>query len=106
MVCFAGAAFLGQSATQRMTVIKLRDRSLWVHSPVALTEECEVELRRLGRVAHIVLPCTSPEHWYYGPNLIKAFPEALVTTHPSPCIVDPPIKGMIVVWFDVSFDGG
>eukprot|EP00242_Pyramimonas_sp_CCMP2087_P003735 CAMPEP_0198209786 /NCGR_PEP_ID=MMETSP1445-20131203/17729_1 /TAXON_ID=36898 /ORGANISM="Pyramimonas sp., Strain CCMP2087" /LENGTH=355 /DNA_ID=CAMNT_0043883665 /DNA_START=82 /DNA_END=1149 /DNA_ORIENTATION=+ len=78
-----GVAFLGQKAVARMTVVRLRDGSLWVHSPVALTEQCETELRRLGRVSHVVLPCTSPEHWYYGPKLIDAFPEAQVWSAPE-----------------------
>jgi len=66
-----------------MTVVRLRDGGLWVHSPLALTPECEEQLRRLGRVAHVVLPCTSPEHWYYGPRFVQAFPECAVWTVPE-----------------------
>jgi hypothetical protein len=74
---------------QRMTVVRLRGGGLWVHAPLALTAECQQQLRRLGPVAHVVLPCTSPEHWYYGPRFLDAFPDAqerisLPAPHASP----------------------
>ncbi|MBI3884334.1 MAG: DUF4336 domain-containing protein [Opitutae bacterium] len=40
----------------RMTVAKLPDGSLWVHSPVAYSEALAAELATLGPVAHIVAP--------------------------------------------------
>lgn len=36
-----------------------------------------------GRVAHIVLPSTSPEHWFFGPSLSKAFPDATLWAAPG-----------------------
>ena len=55
-----------------------------LHSPVAPTGELLAALARIGgRVAHIVLPNTSPEHWYYGPAMAAAFPEATLWLAPG-----------------------
>ena len=46
-----------------MTVIKLKTGGLWVHAPVAPTEECIALLAELDApVEHIVLPTTLFEH--------------------------------------------
>lgn len=48
----------------RMTVARLPDGSLLLVSPLAPTEELLRLLGSLGgRVSHIVLPSSSPEHW-------------------------------------------
>jgi hypothetical protein len=48
----------------RMTAARLPDGSLLLVSPVAPTAEMLAQLAGLGgRVAHIVLPSSSPEHW-------------------------------------------
>lgn len=47
----------------RMTVIRLKNGGLWVHSPVAPTEECIALLNELGGpVEYIVLPTFAYEH--------------------------------------------
>lgn len=47
----------------RMTVVRLRDGSLFVHAPVAPTEECLRLLRELDApVKYIVLPTSAVEH--------------------------------------------
>jgi hypothetical protein len=47
----------------RMTVVKLRDGSLFVHAPVAPTAECLSLLRGLGApVRYVVLPTSAVEH--------------------------------------------
>ncbi len=40
----------------RSAVLKLRDGSLWVHSPVELTPELKTALDAIGDVRHIVSP--------------------------------------------------
>ena len=41
-------------------------------------------LEGIGRpVGHIVLPNGSPEHWYYGPAMAAAFPNAMVWVSPG-----------------------
>ena len=47
---------LGMAIGHRMTVARLPDKSLWVHSPVAYTADLAAELDALGPVAHIVAP--------------------------------------------------
>ena len=68
----------------RMTAARLPDGSLLLVSPVAPTAELLGQLAGLGgRVSHIVLPSSSPEHWFYGPALSDAFPEATVWAVPG-----------------------
>lgn len=47
---------LGIAMGHRMTVARLGDGSLWVHSPVAYTSELAASLDALGPVGHIVAP--------------------------------------------------
>ncbi|GAQ80609.1 hypothetical protein KFL_000580030 [Klebsormidium nitens] len=64
-------------ARLRATVVQLEDGTLWVHSPVALTEECAELVTSLGgQVAHIVVPNTSPEHAWFSKGWADRFPDA------------------------------
>lgn len=65
-------------AGTRMTVIRLDDGSLWVHSPVRLTAGTAAELAELGPVAHIVIPNTFPEHGFFARQFTRAYPDARV----------------------------
>lgn len=47
---------LGMALGHRMTVARLADGSLWVHSPVAYRAELGEALARLGPIRHIVAP--------------------------------------------------
>jgi len=60
----------------RATVIRLSDGSLWVHSPVALSDELRAQLDALGPVRHLVAP--SLLHHLYVGMWREAYPEALV----------------------------
>jgi Domain of unknown function (DUF4336) len=44
------------SLTTRMTVVRLRDGSLWVHSPISPTRELIEELQKVGAVRYVVAP--------------------------------------------------
>ncbi|KAF8071318.1 rbm8a [Scenedesmus sp. PABB004] len=67
----------------RMTVIKLRSGELWVHAPVAPTQECVNLLRELGApVAHIVLPTFAYEHKVFVGPFSRRFPDAQVWVTP------------------------
>jgi hypothetical protein len=46
----------GMSIGGRMTVVKLADGGLWLHSPVKIDDDLTRELDTLGPVAHIVAP--------------------------------------------------
>ena len=65
----------------RMTVVRLPDRSLWLHSPIAPDERVVEALAPLGRVAHIVAPNTL--HYWHVPSWAAHFPEATVWLAPG-----------------------
>lgn len=67
-----------------MFVVRLSDGRLWLHTPIAPTEECLQLICSIpGEVAHIVLPNLSPEHWYYAPAFVREFPAASVWLCPG-----------------------
>lgn len=58
----------GMELGHRMTVVRLPDGSLWLHSPVAFSAELAAELAAIGPVSHVVAPnCvhdTYLEEWF------------------------------------------
>jgi len=48
--------FLGFPFSTRMTVIRLADATLWVHSPIKLTPVIERQLQQLGVVKYLIAP--------------------------------------------------
>lgn len=56
----------------RMVIVKLRDGSLWVHSPVSLDEETRRAVDALGCVKHVVSP--NYEHVKYAKEWKEAYP--------------------------------
>ena len=67
-------SFLGLQLGTRMTVVRLSDASLFVHSPVALDEALRREIDALGTVRHIVAP-NLYHHLHAGP-FAAAYPGA------------------------------
>ncbi|MFN3943309.1 MAG: DUF4336 domain-containing protein [Allosphingosinicella sp.] len=65
----------------RMTIVRLRGRDLWVHSPIAPRTELYSAVERLGRVACLVAP-NSLHHAYAGPWQDR-FPEARLFAVPD-----------------------
>jgi len=74
----------GLRINHRMTVVRLGDGSLWVHSPV----ECEDSIRRalgqVGVVCHLIAP--SCYHDLYWPAWFEHYPEAQF--HCAPGLTD------------------
>lgn len=66
--------FYGIPFGTRMTVARLADGSLWVHSPIALTPDIRAALDGLGPVGHVVTP-NKLHHLYLTP-FRDAYPEA------------------------------
>lgn len=58
----------------RMTIVRLQDGSLWIHSPVPFTEEYKQSLDALGEVRFIVAP--SCFHHMFVLPWKEAYPEA------------------------------
>lgn len=53
---YPGLPFLNFPFPTRMTVVRLRNGDLWLHSPTGYTPELAEALAGLGRVAHLVSP--------------------------------------------------
>ncbi len=70
----APLSVLGMALGHRMTVARLPDGGLWVHSPVAHSPALAAELARLGPVANIVAP--NAIHDTYLEGWFAAFPTA------------------------------
>ena len=65
---------LGMALGHRMTVARLSDGSLWLHSPVPFSPALADELKKLGPIGHVVAPNaihdTFLEEWF------AAYPQA------------------------------
>lgn len=68
--------FLGLRLTASMTVLRLGDGTLLVHSPLALGTELRAEVCALGQVAHLYAPNTFHHQWLG--EWSAAFPDARV----------------------------
>ncbi len=73
--------FYGLEVGTRMTVIRLADGSLLLHSPVALDAELRRELDALGRVRFSVAP--NRVHHLYAGKVAEAYPEARLWVGPG-----------------------
>lgn len=73
--------FLGAEIGTRMTVVRLDDGSLWIHSPVRFDPSIRVELEGLGPVNFIIAP-NRFHHLYVAPYG-EAFPKAKVLGAPG-----------------------
>ncbi|MBI0330039.1 DUF4336 domain-containing protein [Burkholderia plantarii] len=71
----------GLRVSSRMTVVRLRDASLWLHSPVPLSAEVVAQLRTLGEVRYIVAP--SKAHHLFVADCLKHFPDAALFGAPG-----------------------
>lgn len=77
----APVRFLGMELTATMTVLRLGDGSLLVHSPVMLTPERRAAVDALGPVAHLYSPNTY-HHLRIG-DWARAYPSAKVHAPPG-----------------------
>ena len=67
---------LGVTTNVRMTVVRMRDGALWVHDPIAPTEECVELLAKIGgEVKYCCLSTTQYEHKIFAPAFTRAFPK-------------------------------
>ncbi|GAB2299281.1 hypothetical protein Dimus_033352 [Dionaea muscipula] len=75
--------FSSVSTNIRMTVIRLKSGGLWVHAPIAPTEECIQYLKELGApVEYIVLPTFAYEHKIFVGPFSRKFPRAQIWVAP------------------------
>ncbi|MEY4514594.1 MAG: hypothetical protein RLZZ450_6716 [Pseudomonadota bacterium] len=69
-------SFLGLRLTATMTVLRIGDGTLLVHSPLPLTVERKTAVSKLGHVAHLYAPNTFHHQWMG--EWMGAFPAACV----------------------------
>jgi hypothetical protein len=72
---------LGVEFGARSTLVRLSDGSLWVHSPIQLSDELRRNVEELGPVRAIIAP--NKMHYAYLESWIKAYPEAAVFIAPD-----------------------
>ncbi|MFA9470668.1 MAG: DUF4336 domain-containing protein [Deltaproteobacteria bacterium] len=72
----APQSFFGLQLGTRMTVVRLQDGGLLVHSPIALSAGLKAEVGDIGPVRHIVAP--SQGHHLYAGEWQHAYPNALL----------------------------
>lgn len=65
----------------RMTVVRLSDNSLWVHSPCNLDDALKAELSGLGEVSYLVSP--NKLHHLFMLEWIKTYPTAKTYSSPG-----------------------
>jgi len=73
--------FFGLEVGTRMTVIRLRDRRLLLHSPLPLGDDLRRELDALGAVRYAVAP--NRVHHLYAGDVATAYPEARLWIGPG-----------------------
>jgi len=66
--------YLGIALTTRMTIVRLTDGTLMVHSPIRLTDELRSAAASAGRVRFIVAP--NRFHHLFVPDWQRAYPDA------------------------------
>lgn len=64
-----------------MTVVRLQDERLWIHSPVGLTQHLSKAIGALGRVVAVVAP--NKYHHLFLRDWIAAYPEAAIYAAPG-----------------------
>lgn len=75
------AKFWGVETGSRMTVVRLSEGGLFVHSPVALDEETRREIDALGEVRAVVAP--SLFHHLHVAGWLSRYPSAVVAACPG-----------------------
>ena len=73
--------FFGLEVGTRMSVVRLVNGDLWLHSPVGLTDGLRRELDRIGPVRHVV--CPNRMHHVFVEPYFSAYPSARVFAAPG-----------------------
>ena len=66
--------FYGVGFTTRMTVVRLQNGDIWVHSPTKISDSLKAEVEALGPVRHLIAP--NWIHYAYINEWKAAFPDA------------------------------
>jgi hypothetical protein len=71
----------GMALPVRMTVVRLANGDLWLHSPTRRTDDLQRQLEAHGPIRHLVAPDIA--HWSYLQEWQRHCPEALVWAAPG-----------------------
>jgi hypothetical protein len=71
----------GVHLPSRMTILRLPDGDLMLHSPIPIDDDLAGEIAALGPVAHVVAP--SLFHHLFVPQALERYPQALLTAAPG-----------------------
>jgi hypothetical protein len=82
----------GAVVSSRMTVVRLSDGTLWLHSPIPLTEQLRQQIDQLGEVAYIVAP--SKMHHLFLKPCAAAYPKAQLFGAPGLAKKRPDVAGL------------
>jgi hypothetical protein len=101
---FEGARvnFYGFPFTTRMTVIRLADQKLWIHSPEKLNSSLQKELSALGRVAFLISP--NKLHHLFLHEWLEAYPEAKSYAAPGLTAKRPDLRFDVMLTEDAEDD--
>ena len=80
-VAWTPQSFFGLQVGARMTVVRLRDGSLFVHSPIAIDDTLKGEIDALGDVGHVVAP--NLFHHLHAGLAAELYPNAKVHLAPG-----------------------
>ena len=67
---------LGTKLGLRMTIVRLQDGQLWVHSPTAISTSLQQEINTLGSVRYLIAPNNHHSKWLQ--DWIDVYPDAEV----------------------------
>lgn len=72
---------MGAEIGTRMTVVRLQDGQLLVHSPIRLTTELRARIDALGRVGHVLAP--NRDHYLFVRDFENGYPDAVLYAAPG-----------------------
>jgi hypothetical protein len=82
----------GLAISSRMTVVRLADGGLWLHSPVPINAELQAELATLGEVRFIVAP--NKMHYLFAGACAALYPRAQLLGAPGLRTKRPELSGL------------
>lgn len=88
--------FLGLPFSTRMTVVRLSNGELWVHSPIKLSDTIKEQIGTLGQIKYLIAP--NHLHHLFLPEWIAVYPSAEVYG------TNEVIKKRNDITFDASFN--
>lgn len=83
--------FFGVEVGTRMTIVRLRDGGLWLHSPVAIDDPLASAIEALGPVRHIVAP--NKLHHLFAGDARSRFADARLHLAPGLAAKRPDLDG-------------